>query len=1233
MKTRAEAGRCRGGGDGCARGARGAIEPLERRLLLATLTVNSAADSNAFDDQLTLREAILFAAGNLLRTISTGEKNQISGATLAPIGGGWQLVAGSGAGVDDQIQFAEITIINPNSQLPDIGKNDRIDGAKPSGAKVILSGQSAGQATGLVLRGFNGPSGNQIRNMEVRNFFYDGIYGEGIKGGLFAGLEIHDNGQEGILLTSLSPPNAGRTYNTRDTRVGGAGGDRNFIYHNGRHGVSIFAATGADRDLLNNQIENNWIGLDKSGALDRGNARNGINLSQAHGNIIKNNVVSGNDNDGIQISGAQAHSNLVINNIIGMDPSEDLAIGNTFSGVALIDAGAYAPESGQANQIGTPGNPNVIAGNGSAGVYISGANATGNVVQFNAIGMGPGLGNGGPGVAIYAGANKNTVGGADASYRNVIQYSGGPGVDIANGGSTGNTVRNNYIGTDDGSRSRPNAGGVRIFGGAASNTIAVNVISGNNAQGVGIYNPGSSANLVQANFIGTNDFGSARLANGDTGVVIQEGASGNTITGNLISGNSQNGVLLQHSNTTGNVISGNKIGTKDDGTSSLGNLNHGVRINGAVGTTIGGGNVIRFNAMDGVFVESGTGNTIRTNTISSNGGLGIDLGLDGITLNDSLDTDSGANNLQNFPTLTAAILAPPAATFIGGLHSTPNTTFKIDLFSNPAGEYQGDGNFVTFDVTTDANGNGSFGHSYAAAFASGINITATATDPAGNTSEFSLPLKTATTQSPYPATPFSIPGLIQAEDFDEGGETVAYHDTTFQNEGGQYRQTGEDLETTSDTGGGYNVGFVKAGEWLEYSVNVANLALYDLAVRVANTAAGGRFHVEFNGANVTGNVNVPSTGGSQTWTTIHVPVTLAAGQQIMRVAFDAEATNGFVGNFNWLQFTLRPLVTSLTVNPNPADINSTLVLTAEASDADGSVSKVEFYRESNGTAGLQIGSDTLVGTDPAASGGWLAIISSVGLAAGNYTYYAVATDNQGAAGPAFSATHVLQNPPPPSLISAAFLYDGAPHQLQFVFSQDVGGSLGTPDLTLQDVRSGAVYPIANQSITYNPATKTARFSFPGFTNGVLNDGNYRATLNAVGITNSGGVPLDGDGNGTPGGDFVYNFFHLTADANHDRSVNFNDLVILAQNYNGAQKTFREGDFNYDTGTDFNDLVLLAQRYNTSLPAPASPGILDAGAPAPVSSSPAPVWDAAVVATRRVTPVNLFSAKRVRPRHR
>jgi hypothetical protein len=148
----------------------------------------------------------------------------------------------------------------------------------------------------------------------------------------------------------------------------------------------------------------------------------------------------------------------------------------------------------------------------------------------------------------------------------------------------------------------------------------------------------------------------------------------------------------------------------------------------------------------------------------------------------------------------------------------------------------------------------------------------------------------------------------------------------------------------------------------------------------------------------------------------------------------------------------------------------------------------------------------------------------------------------------------------------------------------------------------------------------------------LPDGNYRARLLGAGITNSGGVALDGDNDNTSGGTHIFDFFHLSGDANHDRHVDFNDLVILAQNYNQAQKAFAEGDFNYDSGTDFNDLVMLAQRYNTSLPAAAAAAEAATPAPVPAASSPS-VWDAPVVVTRGVTSVNPFSAKRVRPRHR
>jgi hypothetical protein len=149
-----------------------------------------------------------------------------------------------------------------------------------------------------------------------------------------------------------------------------------------------------------------------------------------------------------------------------------------------------------------------------------------------------------------------------------------------------------------------------------------------------------------------------------------------------------------------------------------------------------------------------------------------------------------------------------------------------------------------------------------------------------------------------------VPGLIQAEDFDNGGEGVAYHDLTTANEGGSYRTTtGVDIEATTDTGGGYNVGWALAGEWLKYTVNVAAAGTYTLDLRVASNGAGGTFHVESNGVNKTGTLSVPNTGAWQTWTTISVPVQLSAGQQVLRLAFDTLGINGYTGNFNWLKLT------------------------------------------------------------------------------------------------------------------------------------------------------------------------------------------------------------------------------------------------------------------------------------------------------------------------------------------
>ncbi len=137
-------------------------------------------------------------------------------------------------------------------------------------------------------------------------------------------------------------------------------------------------------------------------------------------------------------------------------------------------------------------------------------------------------------------------------------------------------------------------------------------------------------------------------------------------------------------------------------------------------------------------------------------------------------------------------------------------------------------------------------------------------------------------QLPYYGAPLPIPGTVQAEDYDRGGEGVAYHDTSTQNEGGQYRTTeGVDIENCS--AGGYNIGFTAGGEWSAYTVNVQRATRYDINCYVASgVTSGGSFHIEIDGTDVTGTLNVANSGW-QTWSTraaLNIP--LAAGPHIVK---------------------------------------------------------------------------------------------------------------------------------------------------------------------------------------------------------------------------------------------------------------------------------------------------------------------------------------------------------------
>jgi len=156
---------------------------------------------------------------------------------------------------------------------------------------------------------------------------------------------------------------------------------------------------------------------------------------------------------------------------------------------------------------------------------------------------------------------------------------------------------------------------------------------------------------------------------------------------------------------------------------------------------------------------------------------------------------------------------------------------------------------------------------------------------------------TTPVRGPYGGSAWAIPGTIQAEDFDTGGEGVAFHDLDASNNGGQYRNEAVDIESCSE--GGVSVGWMDAGEWLEYTVNVAAAGTYTLELRVASPYSGHTLHVEFGGVDKTGALTVPNTGDWMAWQTLtKAAVSLSAGTQILRVACDM---GGY--NLNYIRLT------------------------------------------------------------------------------------------------------------------------------------------------------------------------------------------------------------------------------------------------------------------------------------------------------------------------------------------
>ena len=487
-------------------------------------------------------------------------------------------------------------------------------------------------------------------------------------------------------------------------------------------------------------------------------------------------------------------------------------------------------------------------------------------------------------------------------------------------------------------------GGFNLIGG--NTTAARNVISGNN-RGIEL---GTFSDVVQGNFIGTDLTGTSAVPNLNLGVhVFTDAISGsNTIggltsipgtpPGNLISGNGTAG--LDVVTGSGNIIQGNIIGADVTGTQPLSNapLAAGISIEAedstVGGTEAGAGNIVAFNGGTlcnadhaGVIVRGSgaTSNSILGNSIFSNGGLGIDLtvpfdGPCGVTPNHHCVSVAGPNHFQNYPVLTSALSSGGSTTIQGSLDSVPNTTYRIEFFDNHRCHPSGNGSGETFigstDVTTDGNCTAPISVTFQVNVQSGHVITATATDPSGNTSEFSAcvpvnPVGPTATPSTTPGCPtpscdadsdrhpksYCIGNASSTATPTPPGSCISYEAETSNN-----TLTGSAIVLNCPTcSGGLKVGYVgnNSGTLQFNGVNAVAPGRYSMTISYANGDPVRYALLSVNGSPGTP-VTFPSTGSFQTVGSIQTTVVLNTGNNTLE--FSNPIVGSWAPDFDQIQF-------------------------------------------------------------------------------------------------------------------------------------------------------------------------------------------------------------------------------------------------------------------------------------------------------------------------------------------
>jgi len=571
----------------------------------------------------------------------------------------------------------------------------------------------------------------------------------------------------------------------------------NTISGNTRWGILVQG--GSANSILNSfigtDISGNNPGGNGSGGivndLAAGQLGGGIFIDNSGFSTISGNVVSANFGPGIQLTRG-ANNTGIVNNFVGVDSTGEVLLGNQGDGVLLGDSTSVNPTVWN-NTIGgydasptdiTTGSGNIISGNGLNGInIISGSNDS---IQGNSVGLDAQsttmLANGGDGIQI-TGTNE-TIGGLLDGFGNTVSGNTGDGIQL--NGCQFVTVENNSVGVDaiNGNNGFPNSGnGITIQGGSqnqigASGTSARNWICSNKGSGIWI---SSNYNVVQGNYVGLGGDGASILGNGtlpasDAGIKIVSG-TGNSIGAqsapnylfvNVVCGNIGDGIRLDGPSVTGNFVFGNWIGFLPDPNNLYNPTADNTTVNGqnAIGIYSGAdtnrigdvtptaGNWIATASndtavylMDGDTDSSTIQNSIRGNSIMmlntppanfpNNYPIALFSSYGDGSVNQPGGVRPGANNLLDFPDVAGIGVSGTQFVLSGTYSGVPMAHVNIDIYQADPADANSILHYVqTNSLTTDAAGNCLFNIPLWGNLAA-YSVAATATDDAGNTSEFS----------------------------------------------------------------------------------------------------------------------------------------------------------------------------------------------------------------------------------------------------------------------------------------------------------------------------------------------------------------------------------------------------------------------------------------------------------------------------------------------------------------